>query len=71
MAILKGEGLDVQLSVNAFYKKSDCLIVSQILPGLYTHFGISKQLERVSHLLKDCDEILVDINIDGLPLFKS
>lgn len=71
LAILKGEGIDVPLSANAFCKKSDCLIVAEISPGLYNHFGIFKQLERVSQLLKHCDEILVDINIDGLPLFKS
>ena len=67
--IFKGEGTDVPLNANAFCKKSDCLIASQILPGLYGQFEIFKQLERV--LLKDYDEILVDINIADLPLFKS
>lgn len=71
LTILKGEGMDVPLSAKAFSTKSDRLIVYEVSPGFYTHFGIFKQLKRVSHLFADCDEILVDINIDGLPLFKS
>lgn len=59
------------LSANSFVGKRERLCLSSIFPGVYCHFGLKKQLSRISSTIKDCEKIVIDLNIDGLPLFKS
>ena len=38
---------------------------------MYCHFGIRKQIFRCLSDILDCQKIIIDLNIDGLLLFKS
>lgn len=72
LRILSEENLDVPLSANSFIKQPDKLSLRNVFPGVYSHFGIKKQLSRIpSRILHDCDKIVIDINVDGLPLYNS
>lgn len=72
LCIFRRYGLDVPLSTSTLLPKM-CpkanIITMQ--PGHYAHFGIKESLTNVAHVLKNYDEWVCDINIDGLPLFKS
>ena len=71
LKILKGEGLDVPLSAQKLVGKADPVLVKSVQSGIYVHFGIQNQLNKISHILQEYDHIEMDINIDGIPLFKS
>lgn len=72
LRILSEENLDVPLSANSFIKQPDKLSLRNVFPGVYSHFGIKKQFLRIpSSILHDCDKIVIDINVDGLPLYNS
>ena len=48
--------------------------IKPIAGGLYYHFGIAGAIESALALdpkLKNCDTIQLQLNVDGLPLFKS
>lgn len=71
LKILKEENLDVPLSLKALMPNSEKAIIKQMSPGFYSHFGIRNQITFHKHLISQDNEITIDINIDGLPLFKS
>lgn len=64
--ILKEE----QIVVTPFYKFncSDRPIVEKIAGGSY---GMSRNLKGIAAVVKLPENIVIDVNIDGLPLFKS
>lgn len=67
--ILRSENLVVK----PFYK-FDCHIkpvVKNIAGGSYIHIGILSQLNKMSLVIQLPKNIILDINIDGLPLYKS
>lgn len=40
--------------------------------GSYYHLGIEKQLKKIPEkIINEIDEIILDIGVDGLPLYKS
>ena len=48
--------------------------IRPIAGGLYYHFGIAVAIKSALALdpkLKNCDTIHLQLNVDGLPLFKS
>lgn len=54
-----------------FNKKSKPCI-KDLSPGHYLHIGIENNLKNFNFdSLKHMDEILIDVSIDGLPLYKS
>lgn len=71
LVILKEENLEVPLSLKTLFPNKQRAIIKQVSPGFYSHFGIKAQLNTIGHLLSKYDEVVVDINIDGIPLFKS
>ena len=71
LAVLSEEGLEVPLTAAAFLGKKNTITLRKASPGCYCHLGIEKQLKKVEHILQDYEIIEVDINIDGIPLFKS
>ncbi|KAI8119858.1 hypothetical protein CVS40_8792 [Lucilia cuprina] len=71
LQILFDENIDIPLSANSFIKKREQLTIKNVIPGLYCHFGIKKQILRILSGIYNCNKISIDINIDGLPLFKS
>ncbi|KAI8118471.1 hypothetical protein CVS40_9894 [Lucilia cuprina] len=71
LIILQEEGLDVPLSAAALMGKRQELSIRKVFGGNYCHIGIESQLRKFEQVLKNYDEIELDINIDGIPLFKS
>lgn len=71
LAILQEEGLEVPLSAAALLGKKDKVAIKKVFPGSYCHIGLENQLKKVGDVLKNYDEVQLDINIDGIPLFKS
>lgn len=54
-------------------KRKEKIVTGIVAPGSYIHIGIQKQLEKIKDVLlqRSTNDILLDICIDGLPLFKS
>lgn len=71
LKILQSEKLDVPISLKGLTKQNIKTVVRTVTPGEYFHVGIEKNLLKFGDQLKSCNEILLDIGIDGLPLFKS
>lgn len=71
LKILHDEGLDVPLSAETVLGKREQIIVKNVFPGVYCHIGVETQLTKLAEVLKKYDEIIVDMNIDGIPLFQS
>lgn len=46
-------------------------IVENIAGGAYMHIGLSFHLKRIAEVLNLPTNIIIDINVDGLPLFRS
>lgn len=67
--ILKEENL----VVTPFYKFHcpNRPIVENIAGGSYMHIGMPCHLKRIAEVIKLPKNISIDVNIDGLPLFKS
>lgn len=59
--------------VTPFYKFdcSDRPIVEDVAGGSYIHIGMPRNLKRIADVIKLPDDIIIDVNVDGLPLFKS
>lgn len=45
--------------------------IKTVHPGSYLHIGLEKQLRRLSPIIENMPTVVLDIGIDGLPLFKS
>ncbi|XP_061394657.1 uncharacterized protein LOC133330210 [Musca vetustissima] len=71
LSILKEEGLDVPLTRETLVGRAKNMLTRNVAPGIYCHIGIEKQLRKVGHILEKYEEVELDINIDGIPLFKS
>ncbi|XP_046808486.1 uncharacterized protein LOC124420169 isoform X1 [Lucilia cuprina] len=73
LKILNEENMDVPSSVGGLIKREDKCVVRTVAPGNYIHIGLEKQLQKITKLLlqHSTDELLLDIGIDGIPLFKS
>ncbi|KAI8124860.1 hypothetical protein CVS40_4869 [Lucilia cuprina] len=73
LKILKEENMDVPSSVGGLIKREDECVVRTVAPGKYIHIGLEIQLQKIKKLLlqHSTDELLLDIGIDGIPLFKS
>lgn len=71
LKILKEENLDVPSCLKNLIDYSEKITIRTVSPGNYWHYGIKNQLQKISHVLNNYNEVIFDINIDGLPLFKS
>lgn len=73
LLILRKYGLNVPLSRNSLFKcKKKELKTTQIGTGEYLHIGIEKNIKTFNYnFLGEDDVIEIDINVDGVPLFKS
>lgn len=72
LIILRNYGVDVPLSPTTLVQKVNSRAdIITVPPGEYAHFGIKQNLMKAAHVLQKYDEIICDINIDGLPIFKS
>jgi len=71
LAILYDEGLDVPKSAATLIGKSEKIVVRNVMPGSYCHIGVEKQLKSFEFILQKYDKIDIDLNIDGIPIFKS
>lgn len=71
--ILKSKGFNVPTSVGGLmkYKRNSC--IRTVSPGEYIHIGLRNQLMKANNILfQHLDsKIMIDIGIDGLPLYKS
>lgn len=73
LKILYSEGLNVPISLNGLLKNYNNKITPRtVAPGKYFHLGIEKQLRKIpSTAIVEKNEVLLDIGVDGLPLYKS
>lgn len=71
--ILKSENLNVPLSVRGLLGRAPKCTERTVSPGTYIHIGLKRQLERNPDLIHSfaVNELLTDVGIDGLPIFKS
>lgn len=71
--ILNAENLNVPLSLSGLLKeKKEKTIIRTVTPGTYYHLGLKRQLEKLPQsIIKDYNQIIVDICVDGLPLYKK
>lgn len=66
MVILHEENLEVPLSMKTLIPNKEKVVINKVMPGVYSHFGVRKQLKFLESIISNYHEILVDINIDGL-----
>ncbi|XP_058987390.1 uncharacterized protein LOC131806751 [Musca domestica] len=82
LSILKSEGINVALCketlLKALYAENsycpnESPSISQMPPGEYFHFGLEKALMMHGQylLLNAKSELLLDVFVDGMPLYKS
>lgn len=71
LLILNEEGLDVPLRIESLLGKKAQVLVRDVCPWSYCHIGIETKQKKFEHVLQNYDEVVLDINIDGIPLFKS
>lgn len=73
LKIMKAEGLDVPISVGGLLKRKQKRRPRTVAPGKYIHLGIENHLKKAEEVLLQYsgNEIVLDIGIDGLPLYKS
>ncbi|KAI8122750.1 hypothetical protein CVS40_6375 [Lucilia cuprina] len=71
LCILKKYGMDLPISPVALLKKNYTKVnIVTVPPGQYAHFGIKESLMKAANLIEKYEEIICDINIDGLPIFN-
>ncbi|XP_036341073.1 uncharacterized protein LOC118750465 [Rhagoletis pomonella] len=71
LAILARQNLDVPRDIRSLIPKKSKLVIKSVPPGFYSHFGIEKQLMSFGDYVSQFEEIVFDINVDGIPLFRS
>lgn len=70
LKILSNEKINVPLSSKTLIKSKACTLRT-VSPGSYLHIGLKNQLLKVKSVIENCESICLDINVDGLPLYKS
>lgn len=72
LEILREENIDLPKRAETMMPKIiEKPVVRKVSPGLYCHLGIRKQIQKISCIISSLEKIVIDVNIDGLPLFKS
>ncbi|KAI8118312.1 hypothetical protein CVS40_9995 [Lucilia cuprina] len=61
LAILKVENLEVPLSMKTLIPNREKALIKQVSPGVYSHFGVRKQLESIGSVVTNYEEIIVDL----------
>ncbi|XP_073819948.1 uncharacterized protein [Musca autumnalis] len=72
LAMLREENLNVpSTSIQLLNYNKQPTLIRTVNPGQYYHFGLKKQISKLGNILENTDSIVLDVGIDGLPLFKS
>ncbi|XP_075145966.1 uncharacterized protein LOC142222023 isoform X1 [Haematobia irritans] len=72
LKILKTENLDVPVSVKGLLGQKEKCNDRTVSPGKYVHIGLKRQIIKFAHSIpSSICELVLDIGIDGLSLFKS
>lgn len=72
LTILRDENLDLPKRAETLMPKIiEKPVIRNVSPGLYCHLGIRNQIQKICCVFNSLDKIVMDVNIDGLPLFKS
>lgn len=72
LKILCSEDIDVPLSAKGLLKDGKVTTLTRsVSPGQYTHLEILPYLEHIEGNLKDHMDVVSDVNVDGLPLYKA
>ena len=67
-------GIDLPKTCRALLKTPRCVKIKDVAPGKYHHFGILRGIKRILESIPEVDipiEILIFVNVDGLPIAKS
>lgn len=64
---------EIPKSVATLIGKQDTVVKRTVTPGTYFHIGVENNLMKIVDVIKtdNIKEIILDIGIDGLPVFKS
>lgn len=64
---------EIPLSLFSLVGGQQTVVIRTVAPGSYFHIGLEKNLCKIIDYVKaeKIDEIILDIGIDGLPIFKS
>lgn len=73
LKILKKKHSEIPLSVSTLIGQQQLVLKRTVAPGTYFHIGIETNLKKIIDYLKNENvyNIVLDVGIDGLPLFKS
>lgn len=74
LSVLRDEGLDVPRTRTTLLETPRSAITpKRVHPGEYIHFGLKKTLTNLidDPIVASMDDIVLDINIDGLPISKN
>lgn len=73
LKVLKNEHLNVPLSTEGLLGKRLRCIERTVSPGQYVHIGLGHQLQKLTEAIEksSLEKIVIDIGIDGLPLYTS
>lgn len=65
------EKIDVQRYQKSLKKAYEKILVRTLAPGVYRQYSIENQLQKITVILHEFDEVVPDISIDGQPLYQS
>ena len=72
LKILKSQNIDVPISLKGLLgSPSNQFLTRTVSPGTYCHFGIGVFIEKVVTAFPNTKDLILDVGVDGLPLFKS
>ena len=74
LQMLKRLGLDLPADARSLMQTPRNLVMKSIGGGSYYHFGIADHIQKLvekNFISTDANEIKLQINIDGIPIFKS
>lgn len=71
MTLLANENINVPRSAETLLKNRSQIVIQNISSGSFCYIGIKTQLNKIARNLLQYNCVVVDINIDGLPLYRS
>ncbi|KAI8130023.1 hypothetical protein CVS40_0115 [Lucilia cuprina] len=63
--------MDVPLSVEGLLRAKTKIVVRSVPPGSFHYLGIENELKKGEDILQNYATVELDVNVDGIPLFKS
>jgi hypothetical protein len=71
LGILRQHGCDLPKDSRTLLKTPKNVLVEQKCGGQYIYLGLEKILQKATEMDANCDILFIQVNVDGLPLYKS